>query len=151
MEHNNSTVELFSLGDLYVSDFLQPNESPRAEPVEMKLLLEQSTGAVKLEKSAPLNAMYGKYWYRSGINNTMKMELKDIVDSIVKVVGCKENDLWIDIACNDGTLLGFVPKDFIKVGIDPADDSYKAESEKVSNLIIQDFFSKKVFFFRSFS
>jgi hypothetical protein len=145
MEHNNSTVELFSLGDLYVSDFLQPNESPRAEPVEMKLLLEQSTGAVKLEKSAPLNAMYGKYWYRSGINNTMKMELKDIVDSIVKVVGCKENDLWIDIACNDGTLLGFVPKDFIKVGIDPADDSYKAESEKVSNLIIQDFFSKKVF------
>jgi len=145
MEHNNSTVELFSLGDLYVSDFLQPDESPRAEPVEMKLLLEQSTGAVKLEKSAPLNAMYGKYWYRSGINNTMKMELKDIVDSIVKVVSCKENDLWIDIACNDGTLLGFVPKDFIKVGIDPADDSYKAESEKVSNLIIQDFFSKKIF------
>lgn len=145
MEHKNSSIELFSLGDLYVSDFLQPGESPRAKPVEMKLLLEQSTGAVKLEKSAPLDAMYGKYWYRSGINNTMKMELKDIVDSIVKVVGHKENDLWIDIACNDGTLLGFVPKDFIKVGIDPADDSYKAESEKVANLIIQDFFSEKAF------
>jgi hypothetical protein len=145
MGQDNSLVELFSLGDLYVSDFLQAGEEPRAEKVEMKLMLEESTGAVKLERSAPLSAMYGKYWYRSGINNTMKMELKDIVDSIVKVVGYKENDLWIDIACNDGTLLGFVPNDFIKVGIDPADDSYKVESEKVANLIIQDFFSEEVF------
>ena len=145
MENKNSLVELFSLGDLYISDFLQPGETPDAEPVEMKLILESSTGLVKLEKSAPLKSMYGKYWYRSGINNTMKMGLKDIVDSIEKIVGHKENDLWIDIACNDGTLLSFVSSDFIKVGIDPADDSYKVESEKVSNLIIQDFFSRQAF------
>ena len=41
----------------------------------------------------------------------------------------KENDLWIDIAANDGTLLSFVPKNMIRVGIDPADDSFKLESE----------------------
>lgn len=141
----SAQVELFSLGELYVSDFLKEGEEPRAARVEMKLMLEESTGAVKLERSAPTDAMYGKYWYRSGVNNTMKTELGGIVESILDTVKFKENDLWIDIACNDGTLLSFVPRAFIKVGVDPADDSYKAESEKVSNLIIQDFFSADIF------
>ena len=136
--------KLFTLGDLYVSDFLKDTESPRGERTEMKMMLEDS-GAVRLEKSAPLDTMYGKYWYRSGINNTMKMELKNIVESITNLLKLKENDLWIDIACNDGTLLSYVPKNLIRVGIDPVDDSYKIESEKQAHLIIQDYFSSDVF------
>lgn len=138
------TKPLFSLGELFVSDFLKPDEEPRSGRVEMKLMLED-TGAARLEKSAPLDTMYGKYWYRSGINATMQNELSDIVTSICKIVKIKENDLWIDIACNDGTLLGFVPYNMVRVGIDPADDTFKAESEKIANLIIQDFFSAEVF------
>ena len=137
--------ELFTLGNLYVSDFLKDGESPRGGSVEMKMMLEPETGAVRLENTAPLDTMYGKYWYRSGINNTMKKELSSIVGSITDVVKLKENDLWIDIACNDGTLLSYVPQSLIKVGIDPVDDSFKQESEKHSNLIIQDYFSAKVF------
>jgi hypothetical protein len=137
--------ELFTLGNLYVSDFLKDGESPRGGSVEMKMMLESETGSVRLEKTAPLDTMYGKYWYRSGINNTMKKELSSIVGSITEVVKLKENDLWIDIACNDGTLLSYVPQSLIKVGIDPVDDSFKVESEKHSNLIIQDYFSAKAF------
>jgi hypothetical protein len=136
--------ELFSLGELYVSDFLKEGQVPRTDPVEMKLLMDDN-GAVRLEKMAPPDSMWGTYWYRSGINLTMKNELKNIVDSIVKVIKLKENDLWIDIAANDGTLLSFVPENMIRVGIDPADDSYKIESEKHANLIIQDYFGAEVF------
>src|ERR1035437_4922847 len=136
--------ELFSLGELYVSDFLKEGQVPRTDPVEMKLLMDDN-GAVRLEKMAPPDSMWGTYWYRSGINLTMKNELKNIVDSIVKVIKIKENDLWIDIAANDGTLLSFVPENMIRVGIDPADDSYKIESEKHANLIIQDYFGAEVF------
>ena len=120
--------ELFSLGDLFVSDFLKDGETPRGGKVEMKLLLNENNGTVRLEKSAPLETMYGKYWYRSGINNTMKLELSSIVDSVKNVLKLKENDVWIDIACNDGTLLGYVPNNLIKIGIDPVDDSFKHES-----------------------
>lgn len=141
----NNTQDLFSLGELYVSDFLSDNESPRHSPVEMKLILENDTKLVKLEKSAPMNVMYGKYWYRSGINNTMKTELKNIVESITNVLDFNENDLWIDIACNDGTLLSFIPNNLIKVGIDPVDDTYKKESEKYANLIIQNYFTSDEF------
>lgn len=133
--------ELFSIGDLYVSDFISENESPRGGKVEMKMMLDQETGAVRLEKSAPLDTMYGKYWYRSGINQTMRNELEGITKSILSLVKLKENDIWLDIACNDGTLLSYLPNNLIKVGIDPVDDSFKVESEKHADLIIQDYFN----------
>ena len=45
--------ELFTLGNLYVSDFLKEGDSPRGGLVEMKMMLEPETGAVRLEKIAP--------------------------------------------------------------------------------------------------
>lgn len=136
--------ELFTLGKLNVSDFLplDPGILHR-EPkkYEMKLMLDEETGAVRLNECAPMDSMYGKYWYRSGINQTMKDELKNVVDSIVKVTKLKENDIWLDIACNDGTMFDYMPDNLIKIGVDPADDSYKEESEKRANLIIQDYFT----------
>lgn len=134
--------ELFSLGKLYPSDFLKPDEQPRCEPVELKLVMEDN-GLVHLEKTAPKEAMWGRYWYRSGINQTMKDELKNIVDSILKVFKFDEAGIWLDIACNDGTLLSFVPPHIFKVGFDPADDSYKNECKHRCDYLIQDFFSAK--------
>lgn len=136
--------ELFSLGELYVSDFLKKGESPRGDKVELKLMLEDS-GAVRLEHSASNDIMYGKYWYRSGINTSMKMELESIVKSITSLIEFKENDVWLDIASNDGTLLSFVPSSFIKIGIDPADESFSSEAKKHSDEIIQDYFTTSAF------
>jgi hypothetical protein len=136
--------ELFTLGELYPSDFLKASEKPRSSKVEMKLMLDDN-GAVRLEKSAPSEVMYGKYWYRSGINATMTNELKGIVSSITGLVKLQSGDLWVDIASNDGTLLSFVPPNILKVGIDPVDDTYKVEAEKHADLIIQDYFSAKGF------
>ena len=135
--------ELFTLGELYVSDFIK--DETTAKKYELKLVLDPKTRAARLEKPAPLDTMYGKYWYRSGINSTMREELKSIVDSITKLMPLKENDVWLDIACNDGTLLSYVPKNLIKIGIDPADNSYKDESEKQANALVQDYFSKKAY------
>lgn len=41
--------ELFSLGEIYISDFLKSNEQPKAKS-ELKLLMEDS-GSVRLESS----------------------------------------------------------------------------------------------------
>ncbi len=135
---------LFSLGEIYPSDFLKPGEEPRCQPIELKLVMEDN-GLVHLEKTAPKEAMWGKYWYRSGINQTMKNELKNIVDSILPLMKFEENSVWLDIASNDGSLLSFVPDSFIKVGVDPAEDSFKQEAEKHADLIIQDYFSADVY------
>lgn len=133
--------KLLSLGSLYVSDFINEKEEPRSGKHELKLVLDEEIQAPRLETPPNVNEMYGKYWYRSGVNQTMKNELNEIVNSILKIKDLKENDIWVDIASNDGTLLSFLPKNLIRIGIDPADDTYKKEAEKHSNLIIQDFFS----------
>lgn len=136
--------ELFSLGKLYPSDFLRPDQQPRSEPVELTLVRDDM-GLVRLKDVAPKECMYGQYWYRSGINNTMRGELKSIVDSILSLRRFETNEVWLDIACNDGTLLSFVPKEFTRVGIDPADDSFKNESKQHADVIIQDYFSADVY------
>lgn len=141
--------ELFSLGKLYPSDFLRPDEMPRCGPVELKLMMDEH-GLVTLDKTAPKEAMWGRYWYRSGINQTMRSELKNIVDSVLPLMKFEENSIWLDVASNDGTLLSHVPEKFIKVGIDPAEDSFKTEAEKYADEIIQDYFSKDVYQYSRF-
>jgi 2-polyprenyl-3-methyl-5-hydroxy-6-metoxy-1,4-benzoquinol methylase len=135
---------LFSLGDFYVSNFIPIGDDVDSKKYPLNLVLDEN-GSVKLDIVPPLNIMYGKYWYRSGITNIMKNELKNIVDSINSVLTVNKNDLWVDIACNDGTLLSYVNPEIIRVGIDPADDSYKKESIKHTDLIIQDYFSFEIF------
>ena len=136
---------IFSLGSLYISDFVE-NMEHHPEKYELSLVYDEHRDVVKLESPSPKNMMYGDYWYRSGINDSMRAELKNIVDSIYKVRKIGKKDVWVDIACNDGTLFEFVGNDVYKIGIDPADDSYFQESSKKSDLVIQDFFSSESFF-----
>lgn len=133
--------ELFNLGKLYVSDFIKNDEQPRGGQVEMKLMFDEETKAVRLESVADQDAMYGQYWYRSGINQTMTNELENIVKSIQSVFKLNDGDLWLDIACNDGTMFKFIPDNILKMGIDPADDTYKTESEKLADVVVQDYFT----------
>ena len=139
------TKKLFSLGELYVSDFINTEEDARAGKHDMTLVIDERYGAARLEKCTPIHSMFGKYWYRSGINQTMRTELKGIVDSVTSVQKLNEGDLWLDIACNDGTLLSFVPDGIKKLGIDPAEDSFKNESSKIADEVIQDFFTLENF------
>ena len=139
------TKKLFSLGELYVSDFINTDEDARAGKHDMTLVIDERYGAARLEKCTPIHSMFGKYWYRSGINQTMRTELKGIVDSVTSVQKLNEGDLWLDIACNDGTLLSFVSDGIKKLGIDPAEDSFVAESSKIADDIVQDYFTLENF------
>jgi len=133
--------KLFSFGELYVSDFIKQEEDARAGKHDLTLIIDERYGAVRLEKCTPIHSMFGKYWYRSGINTTMRNELSDIVESVLKVQRLKDGDLWLDIACNDGTLFNYVPNHIKKLGIDPAEDSFTDESRLIADEIIQDYFT----------
>lgn len=137
--------KLFSLGELYVSDFIKQDEEARAGKHDLTLIIDERYGAARLEKCTPIHSMFGKYWYRSGVNSTMKKELFDIVENIKKVQKLEKDDLWLDIACNDGTLLSYVGQHINKLGIDPAEDSFAVESRLVADDIIQDYFTLESF------
>lgn len=137
--------KILELGDHYVSDFMKPGAEMReTKPWSLDLYLDETIGAVRLDGVAPLDKMYGQYWYRSGINTSMTKQLGEIVSEITSRVKINNGDIWLDIACNDGTLLRQVPDNMIKLGIDPADDSYLEESSKVAE-VKQDFFSREAY------
>lgn len=134
--------KLLELGKHYVSNFIKPGVDDNPEKYSLDLYLDNDLGAVRFESKdlPPASAMWGQYWYRSGINASMTKELQGIVAEVTSRVKLQDGDTWLDIACNDGTLLKAVPNNLKKVGIDPADDSYFAESSKVAN-VVQDYFT----------
>jgi len=136
-------IPLFSLGDMYMSDFLPMNESPRSPKVPLELTLAPKSGLVQLRHTAPFDDMYKTYWYRSSTNESMIEELRQIATSTAKLMHIGKDDLWIDIGCNDGTLLSFLPKEVVRIGYDPND--YKALSEKHADWIVNDYFNAKAF------
>ena len=138
-------MKIVNLGDHYVSDFIKSEvDYENRKKYSLDLEIDPKIGAARLTEMAPNNTMWGKYWYRSGINVTMTKELGNIVEEIISRVKLNKDDIWLDIACNDGTLLKQVPNNLIKIGIDPADDTFKTESSK-HGIIIQDYFSEAAF------
>ena len=139
---NKKTERLFSLGKVPMSDFVKDTESPRMGDEELELQFCGDSMLVQLSKTFDYDSMFGKYWYRSSTNPTMVNHLKKIYNEIKDSVRLGEGDVFLDIACNDGTLLGFVDEKLIRVGIDPADDSFLEESKQKADYIVQDYFSK---------
>jgi len=132
-------VPLFTLGDLYMSDFIK--DKPKLPQLELKLMLAPKSGLVQLEKTPDFDAMYREYWYASGTNKVMREELKDIVDKGSKYIHIKDGNTWIDIGCNDGTLLSFIQKGIYRIGFDPAKNGYKEQSSKHADKIVDDYFT----------
>lgn len=132
---------LFSLGKTYISDFISQDKNPHLPPIDLKLCLAPKSGLVQLAHAAPSDEMYRHYWYRSGTNATMTKELEQIAQSTQDLIKTKPGDMFVDIGCNDGTLLSFVDSNLIRVGFDPAKNGYKELSKKHANLILEDYFS----------
>jgi NDP-4-keto-2,6-dideoxyhexose 3-C-methyltransferase len=65
-----------------------------------------SCGLVQLSHTVPPSQLFQHYWYRSGVNETMRAELANVVaDGITHVGGLSDGALVVDIGANDGTLL----------------------------------------------
>lgn len=150
-EYKNSVVsgaplkKLFSIGELYVSDFLQKNEEPKGPPCELALGFDPVSKAAQLTKQPAAELMWGSmYYYRSAVNPAMRKALKDLAKKTAESIPeVQEKTVFLDIASNDGYLLSTVDKKkYIRVGIDPSD---YPEAHNLADTIIQDYFSAKAF------
>lgn len=146
---NKNLKEIISLGNQFVSDFVLSKEENKIK-VPLSLVLcdesEEGCGLFQLEHNAPPQEMWNsKYWYKSAINPTIRADLKDIVENVENRVQLKEEDLVIDIGCNDGTMMTFYKNDKIrKIGFDPSSNVAK-EAEEKGVEVINDFFNKESF------
>ena len=78
---------------------------------------------VQLRHSVDRDEVFRKYWYRSGISETMRAALKDIAAAAKNLFAqtpLSKEDVVLDIGSNDGTLLSHFPN-AKTIGFDPSD------------------------------
>jgi len=141
---NKKLKEIFSLGNLFVSNFVKKKDIKKGAKAPLKLLYCNKCTLIQLSHIAPQELMYkGFYWYRSGITKTMRAGLKNIFAESLKHVKLTKNDVVLDIGANDGTLLKFYKEKNIKtIGCDPA-KNLKKLLKKNCTYAINDFWSKE--------
>lgn len=145
-----SLKKVIDLGPQYLQgSFVKPGkEMPSERKIDCTLVRcnpeadENACGLLQMEHSVPSEILYAAYWYRSGTNNTMRNHLKDIVDSVIDTMADVKHPSVLDIGCNDGTLLGYYPKHYIKYGCDPSDVAQEVKEATV----VQDIFPSEELF-----
>ena len=142
---SSALVPVINLGLQYLQgSFVKPGrENPPIRKTPTSLVRcnpmqdEDACGLLQMEYTIPPEMLYSTYWYRSGTNKTMRNHLEGIVREATEMIDKEKSATVLDIGCNDGTLLGFYPDDFVKFGIDPCDI---AEEIEPSINVIRDFF-----------
>lgn len=128
---------VLDLGWQYLSDFYQ---TPDKRPPRASLALMRcgQCALVQLNHTVTREELYHeRYGYASGVNPSIRANLAGIVMEMLLLQ--PQPKTWLDIASNDGTLLSFVPRDTIRVGIDPV-KKFAAQARGHANLIIPDYF-----------
>jgi NDP-4-keto-2,6-dideoxyhexose 3-C-methyltransferase len=127
---------IIDLGHQYLSDFRVDGSKPDSFP--LNLLLCNNCNLVQLDTTVSRNLMYHDgYGYRSGINELIVKNLKMLTNYALELK--KNPKRWLDIACNDGTLLSLLPSNIFRVGVDPV-KKFKSQSIDHADLIVDDFF-----------
>jgi C-methyltransferase-like protein/putative zinc binding protein/methyltransferase family protein len=123
---NPHLAPVIDLGDQYLQgSFVKPGQAqPTERKIPTKLVRcdvtkrENACGAVQMSVTTSPTVLYHSYWYRSGVSQTMRDHLKEVVDQVVALVNPKT---VLDIAANDLTLLSYYTPEVRKVAIDPSD------------------------------
>ena len=110
---------VLDLGMMYLSNFPLKGETPKTcAPLDFCQCV--SCKLVQLRHSVAPDEMFSHYWYQSGVNESMLVELKDVVASgVARVGGLGLSDIVMDIGANDGTLLAqYTP--CVRIAYEPA-------------------------------
>ncbi len=147
---NSDKLEnILSLGNHKVVDFSE-GDKPAPE-VPLTLTLCDNCNLLQLRHTTRSDLMWGgEYGYRSGVNETMTNELKDIAQKAEDIVNLTANDIVVDIGCNDGTLLKAYEVNPIVVGFDPSYNVWKYARDYFSDnfginkyYMVNDYFKKE--------
>ncbi len=138
-------TSILSLGDLYVSDFIDSPDKSKGIKAPLELVLcnrkDGGCGLLQLRHTVSDEAMFRNYWYRSGINKTMTDELNSIAEKASEIGNLKAHDYVMDIGANDGTLLrGYRVSGLNTVGFEPA-RNLEPYGKQGTTKIIVDFFN----------
>lgn len=137
---------VLKLGDHYLPGWPLPDEpDPPKAPLELTQC--RKCGLVQLRHTVSRDLLYRDYWYESGVNATMRMHLKGIVDAVSMRIDLNSGDVVLDIGANDGTLLSHYPYTCKRIGFEP---SRMARKVQEANHVFRSYFTASEYFSAGF-
>jgi NDP-4-keto-2,6-dideoxyhexose 3-C-methyltransferase len=137
---------VLSLGEQCVSNFVEARDEDLLKaPLELILCDTNGGGCglLQLRHTVDSEEMYRNYWYRSGVNQTMRDALADIAQRVEQFVNLTPSDLVVDIGSNDNTLLkAYKTEGLTKIGFEPAKTVLPYAKEGATQ-VINDYFTKE--------
>lgn len=138
--------------------FVKTNENnPLADiKISQTLLFCERCSLVQLKETVNPDLLYRDYYYRTAVNETMKKDLKDLVDEAVIRSGFPvvlENrgspyifkghrPVVVDLGANDATMLKMFPRDWTLIGVEPASNIERTrDKDDPIYWILRDYFN----------
>jgi len=131
-------MPILDLGVQYLPRFV-PEADTDLPKAPLELIRCAECGLLQLAHTVDPDLLYREFWYRSGINESMRASLADIVrvGEMFFTAGA-----WLDIGANDGYLLSCVSQEFRKVAVEPA-LNFASELQELADHVVSDYFTAK--------
>ncbi len=145
---NSDLIPIIDFGSMYLAGYTPKEDDPAPITEKAPMILVRCSknsdhptcGLVQLLHTVDSDVMYRRYFYRSGINTTMPINLHEIVEDTIKKVDLHPEDIVVDIGCNDGTLLkNYQNRSLTAVGFDPAKNMLQYSKESGATIITEYF------------
>ena len=116
---NNNLKNVLFINEQYISaTFVKTNENNNLTKIKTPLTLvlcsenekKNNCGLLQLLEITEADLLYKQYFYRSATSDTMKKDLKAVVESVKQKIEINDNDIVVDIGANDCTLLNYYSK-----------------------------------------
>ena len=115
----------------------------RNEAFPLQVFFCSNCGLVQLGDAVDPKIMFKEYLYTSGISTAFRTHLESFAEKLVERFSPNKDDLVIDIASNDGTLLQFFKNSGLRVlGIEPSNIANIAKENGIQT--VNDFFNETV-------
>ena len=113
------------------------------EAFPLQVFFCSNCGLVQLGDAVDPKIMFKEYLYTSGISTAFRTHLESFTEKLVERFSPNKDDLVIDIASNDGTLLQFFKNSGLRVlGVEPSNIADIAKENGIQT--VNDFFNEEV-------
>jgi SAM-dependent methyltransferase len=141
---DGSLEDVYDLGLHRLPDFTEPG-TPAGPPQPLHLVTCSRCTLLQLADTTPRADLYHeRYGFKSGVNEAVRADLADVATWALEHVTRLPLAKWLDIACNDGTLLSNVPNQVYRAGVDPL-AQFAAEASEHADRIVSDYFKPEYF------
>ncbi len=144
---SDQIFQVLKFDDQYIaSTFVKSNRDHPTSNVKipLTLMLCKVCGLVQLQETVRPDLLFHNYFYRSGITDTMRTDLKDVVNNTMSLASIQPGDYVVDIGANDCTMISMFPDYLRRIAVEPAQNIHWDHLDK-SIQVINDYFGRDLF------